>query len=51
VTDSSTPDDRDILNKLDKTLGLNYLIGGVFDAYEKMNQDNQDHIVLNISIK
>lgn len=51
VYNSSTGDDTNILNETGKTFGLNYLIEGVYEAYEVQQQGNNNLFNLTVNIK
>jgi hypothetical protein len=51
VEESSSIDDRDVENELDKTFGLLYLVHGVSEAYTTQNPNNKSYFNINIEIK
>jgi len=51
VEESNSIDDRDIVNQLDKTFGLLYLIKGVSEAYITQNPDNTSYFKIKVTIK
>lgn len=51
VMQSSTPDDRDVKNELDKTFGLSYLIQGVSEAYTTQNPEQTSYFKITVTIK
>ena len=51
IKESSTPDDRDIKNKLDKTFGLSYLVEGVSEAYATQNPEQTSYFKITVTIK
>ncbi|MBE8712685.1 hypothetical protein [Sphingobacterium hungaricum] len=50
VNQSHTDDDTDILNTLDKTFGLKYLITGVKSAYETLNKGHDNTFSINLTL-
>ncbi len=51
VETSSSLDDTNINNQLDKTFGLLYLVEGVSEAYKLQNPDNKSYFKINVTIK
>lgn len=51
VVNSNSMDDSDVINELNKTFGLHYLVEGVYEAYIKQNSDNRSYFKINIPIK